>query len=318
MYRIFDISLECDIPLPELPAGEGTGTLINVFAGSVDEHRSLLPEWFHEWQDGRDNVVMLCGHVADGYLLRFPGMVDFQVFSSCDRVRYFPLQELPGETLRHLLLDQVIPRVLGQQARFILHASAVRFPGEKAIAFVGDTGWGKSTLAASYFRKHAQLVSDDCLLFEPAGDEVLVIPNYSGLRLNDDSTDALFESHDGFSLVSHYSSKKRLVLHAGNEGNDDTIPLGAVFVLSDPEKERADEIRVDRIRGMDEMISIIKQQFLLDVTDQEIITKQFNNAREIVDRVPLLFNLSYPRGYQYLERVHEAIAETLSPIRMSA
>ncbi|HKK16199.1 MAG TPA: hypothetical protein VJ981_05800 [Gammaproteobacteria bacterium] len=317
MYRIFDISLECDIPLPELPASDGSGTLIRVAAGTGNERQSLSPEWFHEWQDGKGNVVMVCGRVADGYVLRFPGLVDFLVSSSCDQVRYFPLQELPGETLRHLLLDQLIPRVLGQQARFILHASAVQFPAEKAIAFVGDTGWGKSTLAASYYRKHARLVSDDCLLFEPEGNAVLCIPNYSGLRLNEDSSETLFDSNDDFRLVSHYSSKKRLILHAGNDRNDNIIPLGAIFVLSDPGKERGDAIRVNRIQGGDEMISIIRQQFLLDVTDKAIIAKQFNKAREIIDRVPLLFSLSYPRQYDRLESVHEAIAEALNPVCIS-
>lgn len=150
MYYIFDISLDSDIHLPELPEGSTRETIIKIKSGTGIMNEQYEPEYFHEWQDADSEICMLSAKIEDNYLLRFPELVDFLISTSGDTVFYFPEPNIPEETIRHLILDQIIPRILGQQGQLVLHASAVQLPDGKAIVFLGDTGWGKSTIASSF------------------------------------------------------------------------------------------------------------------------------------------------------------------------
>jgi len=48
--------------------------------------------------------------------------------------------------------------------------------GYRRIAFLGETGQGKSTIAASLGRQGFPVVTDDCLVVEEKEDEILGIP----------------------------------------------------------------------------------------------------------------------------------------------
>ena len=69
-----------------------------------------------------------------------------------------------GIDVRHLFLDSVIPLILSRREPLVLHASAILFDG-RAIAFIGTSGQGKSTLAASHSQLGYSLISDDYLVF---------------------------------------------------------------------------------------------------------------------------------------------------------
>ena len=97
--------------------------------------------------------------------------------------------------MRHLLLDQVMPLVLSRD-RLVLHASAVATPAG-AAAFIGFTGAGKSTLAASLSAAGFPILSDDCLVIERDGRGFLARPFYPGARLWPDSVHAVGANVEG-------------------------------------------------------------------------------------------------------------------------
>ena len=214
MYHIFDISLESDLHLPELPEGDARETVIKIMSGVDSKRVRCEPDCFHEWQDADGEICMLSAKIEDNYLLRFPDLVDFLISSSGESVFYIPEPNIPEETIRHLILDQVIPRILGQQGQLVLHASAVQLLDGKATIFLGDTGWGKSTIASSYYENGAQLITDDCLLIKIVDNKVFCVPNYYGLRLYPDSAQAIFKVNMQFKPVAHYTSKERLTLQS--------------------------------------------------------------------------------------------------------
>ena len=85
---------------------------------------------------------------------------------------------IPDETATHMLLDQVIPRVLGLQGRVLIHGSAVASPEGRACAFVGMSGRGKSTLAASFYRDGWRMLADDCIQLDIEDGSVLGLAAY--------------------------------------------------------------------------------------------------------------------------------------------
>jgi hypothetical protein len=103
-----------------------------------------------------------------GYLLRFPGLADFA--STGLEVTAWPAPGISGQTVEHLYLNQVLPLALSMQGKLVFHASAVEI-GDGAIAFMGESGKGKSTLAASFATSGYRFLTDDGLIVEAGNDE---------------------------------------------------------------------------------------------------------------------------------------------------
>lgn len=312
MYRIFDIALDCDFPLPELPEVTQADTILHVQRGVIDAGEVPGPEWAHEWQDSHGNITMTCSQTGQNYFLQFPALAIFKISKSSDRIVCFPEPDIPEDTIRHLLIDQVIPRALGQKGQLVLHASAIQLPDGTGIIFLGDTGRGKSTIASSYHKNGARLITDDCLLIKIIKNSIYCTPNYYGLRLYPDSAEAIYDTNMLYEPVAHYTGKKRVVLSDNNDRLDKPVPVSAIFLLSDSDEDSPDTISIEKIQGADELMSIIRQTFLLDVTDKKLLKKQFNNASETVITLTAIFKLSYPRNHAMLAEVRKAIKKVMT------
>ena len=185
LYRIFDILIDSNIPLPELPeVTKGTARILFQLSGQRPYNGSF--DWRHHWRFSDGTVCISVARTGKGYCLRFPGLADFSTGDVEADIVCHPCDDIPDETIRHLLLDQVIPRLLAHEGNTILHASAVAIDG-RAIAFAGETGMGKSTLAASLHARGHPVLSDDSLLLLHQNHAIAGIPGYrdrKSTRLN--------------------------------------------------------------------------------------------------------------------------------------
>lgn len=89
------------------------------------------------------------------------------------------------------LLGSVFGFLCHQRGLLPLHASCVAF-GERAIAFAGASGMGKSTISACLLAQGAQLVSDDVTVIDihaPGGP--MALPSFPRQKLWRDTLDAL-------------------------------------------------------------------------------------------------------------------------------
>ena len=93
---------------------------------------------FQEWTlpDGTRSTEFY--RVGSAYLLRFPGLADFEISADGLAVRCRPTPETSDATSRHLYLNQVLPLVLGRLGKMVFHASAVEIAGS-ALAFVAES-----------------------------------------------------------------------------------------------------------------------------------------------------------------------------------
>jgi hypothetical protein len=216
------------------------------------------------------------------------------------------------ETIRHLLLDQVIPLVLSVRGRLVLHASAVVVP-RGAIAFLGETGQGKSTLSGSFVTQGFPLVTDDCLLLQEAGEHLFGHPSYPGLRLWPDSVAALFGQGTRLCHVAHYTEKKRL----GPDNGPlpfcaDPAPLQRVYVLAPYEEtEDTKAITFAPLSPREAFMELVKHTYRLDIIAQERLNEEFECVARVVALLPLC-RLAFPQDLSLLPTVREAILANLS------
>jgi len=310
MYQIFDLLIESNVPLPELPKVEN---------GVASLTFQLLKEPLEiEYQDNLYHRFLPDGEIAfsqskynDGFFLRFPELANFYLTYHGDDIRCYPYAGVSIETVKHLLLDQVIPRILGDNGHVILHASAIMYRGH-AVIFIGETGAGKSTLATSFHHKDNPLISDDCLLLKSQDYVNTMIPSYVGARLWEDSAEAVLPDTYSLHGVSEYSSKKRLILHKESIFENIKIPISTIFILGSPEDSmKTKKINVERITGVSIMMELLQHSFILDKPNKNNVGNIFLKLGKIITNDISLYRLYYPHEYSILPAVHKTILSIL-------
>src|SRR6185437_11477438 len=177
---------------------------------------------------------------GDGYLVRFPGLCSFHIQPHAMRINCAPVAGVDGSTIAHLILDHAIPRLLSLTPGFVVfHASAVQV-GERVLAVLGQSGQGKSTLAALFAAEGYPLLTDDCLVvrWDESAGEWLAQASYQSVRLWPDSADALGIPDSELREFAGYSSKKRTGREVDFRFASEGAPLAACFVL--PQREEPD------------------------------------------------------------------------------
>jgi pimeloyl-ACP methyl ester carboxylesterase len=272
---------------------------------------------FHDWRvpGGRSRPWLSIGRFADGYRLRFPDMADFEVTSAGDHITCRPAARLAPSTLRHLLLDQVLPLALSRSGRLVLHASAVHIPRLGSVAFVGPTGCGKSTLAAALGLRGCPVLTDDCLVVDHSDQsmeepESMAVPGYPGLRLWRDSARGLGLARDAVTSVAHYTAKRRLET-AAVKFRTSPSPICALFVLG-RRRRPTESARTRPLESRERFMSLAPYTYVMDVEDRRQLSQMFRSLATLAAHVPIV-RLNVPDSRR---RMLETAVEVLAAARV--
>jgi hypothetical protein len=311
LYKVGHQILESNVALPGLAEADQSTPQHSFFLRQARPAELEEYAWFHHWQDSDQEIWLAFARHAAGYLLRFPNLADFHLSLDTVQIDCYPDANTPLDTIEHLLLDQVLPVVLSRSAGLVAHASAVATP-LGAIAFVGRSGRGKSTLAASLALQGFPLMTDDCLLLEEADAGLLATPSYPGARLWDDAIKTLFEHAPAVTDVAHYTHKKRLALADGQvHFCRDRVPLRRMYFLADPAQSTDDTmIAITPLAARAAFMELVAYSFKLEVDDRGVLQREFR----LLDRIaalPLFYRLSYPRDFSMLPAVQQTILDHL-------
>lgn len=216
-----------------------------------------------------------------------------------DDGRRFAITHLdPGldpRDVEHLLLDQLLPLIMGRLGRLSMHGSAVAW-GDEAVAFLGPSGAGKSTLAAMAVRHGgARLVADDQVILEPRPDGIVIHPAYPSVRLWSDSAAAVREP--GTTI----DRKHRIELPTV----DGARPLRAIAVI-----ERGASLEVTAERPRDAIAVIAPHVDRLDPGDRVALRRELEVLSRLCEATRVL-RVTLPDGYQ-------ALADVVDDLRRSA
>jgi hypothetical protein len=307
-YQVFDLALRCNFRLSAIPEThtDRVDLIVHLHPGAAFDEEEF--EQFHDWRTP-NGAIAISGLKRDGeYLLKFPGLADFHLSPGNSEIQIFPQAASSGSTLSHLLLDQVIPRFMNQLERLVIHASAVVLPGGEVLAFLGNTGKGKSTLASSFFASGARLLSDDCLMLERRGEQVFCRPAYPSLRLWADSMEALFPGKEESPFMAHYSKKRQMILDQSKDESGQPIRLSALFILEDLDE---DDVRTLEASGMHAAMSIIESTFALDLASRKVVQHNFERVAELMASDLPLFRLQYKRDFSMLPEVRQKVEDSV-------
>lgn len=320
-YRAYGHILSCRGPLHELRQtgvpGASESADLHILFSSPDEHIPVPAIWYLTVSLADGTPWLRCAKIDSGYLIHFPNLAGFIFSPSDNSIRCIPhhqIPEIPAHTLHHLLLDQVLPLVLNYRGKEVLHGAAVMTP-HGACAFVGPTGSGKSTLAASFLAAGYSVITDDCIVLDTCGTDILIIPSYPGLRLWDDAIAALFEAQGSYAPVTHYNPKQRFTSDAFLAAFcSSPAPLAGIYVLGIDETDPAASVSTIEhplLTQRDALMTLLSLAFKLDIEDHDRLTREFDFLYRLVTQVPVR-RLHIPNSFDALPGIHADILDDLA------
>jgi hypothetical protein len=259
---------------------------------------------FHKWvlPSGLDWTLFY--RHADTYLVRFPGLADFELDADGNVVGCWRSPTATESTVQHLHVSQVVPLTLSRQGRLVIHASAIAI-GDAAAAFAGVSGSGKSTLVAAFARAGTSALCDDGLVIEVNANDVLALPGHPSIRLRANSHAELIgmDAHNGSPVPG--TSESRVLENGSIAFRGRPSALRRLYFLSPADSSG---IQIEAIPPAEALIEIVKHSFLLDIEDSREVATHFQQASHLVARIGC-HRIGYPRRFEALPEVRSAILE---------
>lgn len=181
--------------------------------------------------------------------------------------------EYTVDDLAAYALGPVLTVALHVQGAVLLHAAAAVWNG-RALVFAGDSGSGKSTMAAMLHRHGWTVLSDD--ITELSGDRAL--PAIPAIRLWPDVLDALYGSAAAFPDHAPSWDKKILVTPRAAGAHE----IAAVLFL-----EPGGEPRLERLPPREGWQRLMACAPTAQLPGEEMQRKIFETTSALADSVPM-------------------------------
>ncbi|MBN1967602.1 MAG: hypothetical protein JW910_23300, partial [Anaerolineae bacterium] len=102
--------------------------------------------------------------------------------------------------------------------------------------------------------------------------------------------------------------KRRVNPENGNiQFCDGPVPVRHLYVLTPPDdSQNVESVNIEPLSVREGVIRLLECSFRLDITDRARNAREFETLTRLAERLPM-YRLSYPRRYEMLPAVREAI-----------
>ncbi len=211
-----------------------------------------------------------------------------------------------------IVTGELFSVVLRQRGLLVLHGSGVARDG-RAIGFVGNSGWGKSTLAASLVERGWRLLTDDLLVVDGLlneADTPTVIPTHPSMRLSEEAIDRV-DAAGAAQGQAHALTTKVRVDQTG-AFSDQPTPLHQVFVLDPRLSDAHQAAPLSAREAVDEMVRHTRGRRLL--VSPSAMATHLAQCASLARRVPVA-SLRRQYGLDHLDALCDLVEDGVdSPV----
>lgn len=295
-YRVADVSLCSDIPLEPLrPYFLRRSSQVNPIGRRLFLQQTSEPRVYsgEAWVLDKPRAVT-CDLTEHGYLLELEDLGSF--FVERDGSSIEKVSNRPGasdiQVLAQTVLGAPLILCLALKQVFSLHAGAIQV-NNGVIGFMGESGYGKSTIAAYYSDRceNGIRISDDILVLERCENGIVVLPHFPQLKLDCNSYYSL-------------SSPRRVLLER-------------LFVLCP--SSAVDSVRLEPLNQRDAILTLIQHSVATRLFGPDLLKKHWHFCAEVCNFLQVT-RLLFPQKLEFLpilmNRVLE-VAEQVIPFSSS-
>lgn len=167
-YSAFGLIIASELELPRLIPAQGPDADVHIRIDRIDKNGLEAPRLIKPFCQMADNSLWL----------QIPGIARFLVVNGT-RISVEPEADADPQSVRLYLLGSCIGALMHQRNRLIIHGTAVRF-GDQCAIFAGNSGLGKSTLAAAFHQSGYEILADDLAVIDK---QQRVVPGYPQIKL---------------------------------------------------------------------------------------------------------------------------------------
>lgn len=239
-YRAYGLNIASEIEIFEFPAASGAPDM-QIHLGAVD---------------GAYDEEMSAHLTSNGVCFAWRGAGKICVAGGRE-IQVEPADDGDQTLFSHVIANIGMAVLLYQRGLFVLHASAVDLGG-KAIAFIGESGAGKSTTAAAFQVQGFSAVSDDVVGVDLSGLPQ-VYPSFPQVKLLPDALETFGYESDALPLHHARTGKhilgKSTLASSGLE--DHPLPLRAIFLL-----DRGGELALERMPPAQALTALFPNSYI--------------------------------------------------------
>lgn len=326
IYSVYGLTFRSNFPFTNsLKAGSAACdfTVIRVPTGPLVPNRShSRPLYTSPYRTDKGTCLLYLYRENEVDLLRFPQTADFYLYQ--DRILCHPAGPERQEALELHFLGDVLAFWLEKWGIPALHSAGLA--GTKsAVAFVADSGGGKSTLAATMMRAGFSLLADDIVAIEQRGSSFYARPGYPQLRLWPTEAQYFLGSCKELDTVRPSSAKQRVPVGLCGIGSfcDAARPLGCIYLPKRLDSHAGGRIEIMPVSPREGFIELVRNSFSPRLVEAAgLQSHRLSLFAELSKTVPIR-RLTYPGGMEYLSQVQEAILQDLGylggdPLQYSA
>lgn len=288
----FGLNLESDLPVTGLEPGPGRarGPTRVLKADAEEIDAGWQPGSAERLADQRypDGSVMMTvdAHPERGVFIDAPGHGRFCVAADGGTIECAP-SEGPAWRWHRPFFAQALPIASALKGFEVLHASGVVIEG-RALAFVGHSGAGKTSLAVHLVNQGAELLADDVVALSPSSGGVSAHPGVRFANIVEEQYEAIpAERRERFGRVIGQSEKLHIVIGPMAQA---AAPLTALYFLE--RRLSVEELSFERLNPPDPA-RLLAATFLSHVNTPARLTAQLEVCAAIAAGVPT-FTLRVP------------------------
>ncbi|MGL4572646.1 MAG: hypothetical protein ACRCVJ_16455 [Clostridium sp.] len=205
-----------------------------------------------------------------------------------------PLLEGKEEIHSLVIIGTALAIILLQKKKIVMHGSTIvpiKNNEETAIAIVGKSGSGKSSLSTALIEEGNKFVTDDLSAIDIDNGVVKVFPGTYSQKLCIDALNNFGYKKEGLKSVNSKCEKK-FYYERLNEFDDSIKRLTHIFILN--EDEKINNVHIKEVNGHQKLEVIIENLFYKKVIDYIGIEKELFNKILFVLKNVKVYNLFRP------------------------
>ena len=228
------------------------------------------------------NRQIICSKFDQGYLIDVPEISEYFVTTDGSKIIQMPISE-SNSSITHLQLEYTmlgppLMLTLALNQYFALHASSIEISGQ-AVLFVGESGFGKSTMA-----KYLQ--------------------NQSGLKRLSDDISVISNSDSIFILNSDFPQLK-LKDESQNSSNDNR-GLGAIIILNRQNKDA--EINLTKLNSINAIEVLLNHGVAAQLFAKALANQHLKFVADLASQIPI-YRLNYPNGLDHINTIAKILKD---------
>ena len=283
-YQVFGLLVRSALPLQGLiPAPAGVAD-VDVDYGPVPQQADAGPGY----QVGTGGTLLTVPDVGRYWIERGR------------RITIAPLPHASERNVRVFLLGSALGAILHQRGLVPLHANAVEIAG-RAVAFMGHSGAGKSTMAAWFLDRGRAVLTDDVCVVEQQHGGPVAHRGLVRLRLWREALERT--GREAVEAARSFDDQDKFdVAMPADRLAPATLPLGAAVLLC---RSEDDGFSVRRLTGVDSVRALMENVYRGGYADRSGVSGRLLSACAAIAASTPVLEVARTWGFdRYDEQAH--------------